>query len=35
MDVENKPMDTKEEEEGGMRWEIGVDIYTLLILYIK
>ena len=34
-DVENKPMDTKKEEEGGINWEIGVDIYTLLILYVK
>ena len=29
-------MDTKEEKgEGGMNWEIGTDIYTLLILCIK
>ena len=28
-------MDTKEEEEGGINWEIGVDIYTLLILHVK
>ena len=34
-DVENKPIDTNEEEEGGINWEIGVDIYTLLILYVK
>ena len=35
-DVENRHMDTKEEKgEGGMNWEIGTDIYTLLILCIK
>ena len=29
-------MDTKREREGGgMNWEIGIDIYTLLILRIK
>ena len=29
-------MDTKEERGvGGMNWEIGIDIYTLLILCIK
>ena len=29
-------MDTKgEREEGAMNWEIKIDIYTLLILYIK
>ena len=35
VDVENKYMDTKEEGVGGMNWEIGIDTYTLLILYIK
>ena len=34
-DVENKRMDTKGERGGGMNWEIGIDIYTLLILCIK
>ena len=29
-DVENKRMDTKGEGGGGMNWEIGIDIYTLL-----
>ena len=33
--VENKLMDTKGEAGGGMNWEIGVDIYKLLILCIK
>ena len=32
-DVENKCMDIKGEGGGGMNWEIGIDIYTLL--YIK
>ena len=31
-DIENKYMDTGAGEgEGGMNWEIGTDIYTLLI----
>ena len=30
-DEENKHMDTKQEREGGMNWEIGIDIHTLLI----
>ena len=35
-DVENKRVDTKGGKGvGGMKWEIGTDIYTLLILYIK
>ena len=35
-DAEIKHMDTKgEREEGAMNWEIKIDIYTLLILYIK
>ena len=34
-DVENKGMDTKGEGGGGMNWEMGIDIYTLLILRIK
>lgn len=25
----NGPTDTREEEEGGMNWEIGSDVYTL------
>ena len=29
-DIEDKHMDTKEGKWGGMNWEIGVDIYTLL-----
>ena len=32
-DVENKLTDTKGERGGGMNWEIGTDIHTLL--YIK
>ena len=31
-DVENKHMDTKGAEWGGMNWEIGIDVYTLLEL---
>ena len=35
-DIENKHMDTKGERGGGgMNWEIGTDIYTVLILCIK
>ena len=34
-DIENKHMDTKGERGVGMNWEIGIDIYTLLILCIK
>ena len=36
-DVQNKHMDTKGEVGGrvGMNWEIGINIYTLLILCIK
>ena len=35
MDVENKHMDTKAgKEEGGMNWEMAIDIYVLLLLYI-
>ena len=30
MDVENKLLVTKEERGGGINWEIGIDIYTLL-----
>ena len=30
-DVESKRMDTKVERGGGVNWEIGIDIYTLLI----
>ena len=30
--VEKKCKDTKEGREGGMNWEIGVDIYTLLCI---
>ena len=33
IDVENKLMVTKRGKRGGMNWEIGIDIYTLL--YIK
>ena len=35
IDVENKHMETKRESGGGMNWEIGIDVYTLLILWIK
>ena len=31
-EVENKYMDTRGEGEGGMNWEIGIDIYTLLCI---
>ena len=35
-DIENKCMDTKRGKGGsGMNWEIGIDIYTPLILCIK
>ena len=35
-DIENKCMVTKwGMEEGGMNWEIGIDICTLLILWVK
>ena len=35
-DVENKYMNTKGERGGGGRnWEIGIDTYTLSILYTK
>ena len=34
-DVENKHMNTKGEKGDGMNWEIGIDIYTLLVLGIK
>ena len=34
-DVENKYMNIKGEGRGGMSWEIGFDVYTLLILCIK
>ena len=31
-DVENKRMDTKGGREGGMNWEIGINIYSLLCI---
>ena len=31
-DIENKCMDTKEGSGGKMKWEIGIDIYTLLCI---
>lgn len=31
----NMWMDTKGEKRGWMNWEIGIDMYTLLILCIK
>ena len=34
-DVQNKCMDTKKERRDGMSWEIGLDIYTLLMLCKK
>ena len=34
-DVERKHIDTKVEVGGGVNWEIGIDIYILLILCIK
>ena len=33
--VENKCMDNKVKGWGGRNWEIGIDMYTLLILCIK
>ena len=33
--VENKGMATKGERSGGRDWEIGIDIYILLILCLK
>ena len=37
MDIKNKLMVTKGKSEvgGGINWEIGTDIYTLLLTYIK
>ena len=35
IDIENKQMDTKGEPEGGKNWEVGIDIYTLLIVSTK
>ena len=35
IDVQNKRMYTKGEGRVGMNWEIGIDIYALLILCIK
>ena len=31
-DVENNLMDTKGGRRGGMNWEIGIDMYTLLCI---
>ena len=31
----NQCMDTKGERQSGWNWEIGIDLYTLLILCIK
>ena len=31
-DVENRCKDTKEGRDGGMNWEFGIDIYTLLCI---
>ena len=33
-DTENRRMDTKGGRWGGMRWETGIDIYTLLLLLL-
>ena len=33
-DIESNCMDAKGEGEDGMNWEIGVDIYTLLIVVV-
>lgn len=35
MNVEGRCMDTKGKGGGGRYWEIGIDIYTVLILCIK
>ena len=32
LDVENKHMDTKGGGGGGMNWEIGIDMYTLICI---
>ena len=34
-DIENTCVNTKGKIGGGMNWEIGIDVYTLLILYIR
>ena len=34
-DVENQCMDTKGEQGCGVNWETGIDMYVLLILYMK
>ena len=34
-DIENKCRDTKRGKGCGMNWEIGIDMYTLLILCVK
>ena len=34
-DAENKYMDTKGERGGGRNWEVGIDVYTLLTLWMK
>ena len=34
-DLKNKHMNIKGEGGEGMNWEIGIDIYALLILHIK
>ena len=34
-EVDNKYMDTKVEGGDGINWEIGIDIYTSLIVYVK
>ena len=33
--MENKHVDAKGLGGGGMNWEVGIDIYTLVILCIK
>ena len=35
IEVENKLLGTEMGRGDGMNWEIEIDIYTLLILYIK
>ena len=34
-DAENKCMDSKRVREAGINWEVGIGIYTLLIVCIK
>ena len=35
IDIKKKHLDTKIGKQGGMNWEIGINIYTLLMVGIK